>query len=132
MATLEVTPLYDACLRREDERRVERINQIAVMKDRLAMLDAYMPAIQDAGLSLSLETIFPSGTDMLMVSCKSSCSSRDDNRLIEVLLAQGFELIDRFDLTSFYWVTLRKDGLKISIQVFIPKALIATESGRHA
>ncbi|CAN7258113.1 hypothetical protein LJR084_001197 [Variovorax sp. LjRoot84] len=115
--------LFEACMQQEQSRHARRIKEIKSMEARLAMLDAYMPAIRAAGLTLWLRDLESNyGDKALRLTCGIFCSL-NHQRLLDLLLGQGFNEVERNEHGSFSSVVVGKGRLRLHINVDKPLEL---------
>lgn len=108
--------LFEACSQEEEHRHAARLRELAGMKAKLLMLDAYMPLIRTAGLELNLreiEACYPSCT--LRISAASFVTRGRQKQLVEILMAAGFKVAQLDEYTSFQCVTLKKGRLQLRV-----------------
>ena len=114
--------LFEACLQQEQARHARRIKEIKSMEARLAMLDAYMPAIRAAGLTLWLQDLDANfGDRSLRLTCGLFCSL-NHQRLVDLLIDLGFKEVERRDNNTFSTVMLGKGRLRLQVHVDKPRS----------
>lgn len=116
-AATPAASLHDAALAAEERRHADRLAEIKRMRERLAALDAFVPALHEAGVSLRVDDIRDWGSRRLFVGNPALDPAR--NAVIErVLLAQGMAEESRTPCTiGGYSVDLKKGRLTVHIHV---------------
>ena len=103
----------------ELQRHAGRMANIKRMHARLVLLDALMPAIESAGVRLSLHDMTDWGGKHLSL-CTGGLDNAEAAKLVNVLLANGMEVEERkdwpgeFGHSTFY---LKKGRLRVSVIV---------------
>lgn len=125
MKTTKTTPppatLFEAALRNEHERHASRLATLKRMQARLALLDAYMPALKAAGLHPLLGEINDwSGKDIYLRTTYFT-APEETQRLLDTLLAQGMKEIERRHYGPTDTVTVAKGRLQLVISVDLPR-----------
>ena len=103
----------------ELQRHAGRLANIKRMHARLMLLDALMPAIDSAGVRLSLHDMTDWGGNSLSLTT-GSLDRSSEAKLVNVLLANGMRVEERkdwpgqFGHSTFY---LKKGRLRVSVMV---------------
>lgn len=104
----------------EVERHAGRLTDIRRMHARLVLLDAFMPAIEAAGIFLSLGDVTDWGGKSLSLSA-GLLDPKSAAKLVNVLVANGMKVDERRDWahrdlghSTFY---LKKGRLQVSVMV---------------
>ncbi|MCZ8094664.1 MAG: hypothetical protein O9331_14390 [Acidovorax sp.] len=98
-------------------RHAARLRSIDRMRARLALLDAFMPAINEAGIHLCLDHLTDYCGDSLWISA-GLLSDAATARLANVLLANGMKVESRADFPSGGCsLHLKKGRLKVSLTI---------------
>lgn len=121
--------LVEACRQEEERRHAARLRELAGMKAKLVMLDAYMPMIRAEGLELSPEYIEATYPSTLRISAASFFNRDRQKQLVEVLMAAGFKVTQQEDYTSFQCVTLKKGSLQLRI---IGEGMVPAQEAKEA
>lgn len=103
----------------ELERHAGRLAAIKRMHARLVLLDAFMPAIESAGVPLSLHDMTDWGGKHLSLSVETWAPSWGAT-LVNVLLANGMAVEERKDWPGAYGHStfyLKKGRLRVSVMV---------------
>lgn len=103
----------------ELERHAARLAAIKRMHARLVLLDAFMPAIEGAGVPLSLQDMTDWGGKTVSLSVGTLAPSWGA-KLVNVLLANGMAVEERKDWPGVYGHStfyLKKGRLRVSVMV---------------
>jgi len=118
-ASAPALSLHQRMQAREIERHTARLAVIKRMQARLALLDAFMPAIEQAGISLGLDELTAWGGKSLWLSA-GLLDHAAAARLVNVLAANGMEVDERKDYDGAAGgccVRLKKGRLLVSVSV---------------
>ncbi|WP_046059720.1 hypothetical protein [Paracidovorax citrulli] len=116
-AATPAVSLHNAALAAEERRHEDRLAEIKRMRGRLAALDALVPALHEAGVSLRVDDIRDWGTRRIFIGNPAMDPAR--NAVIErVLREQGMAEESRTHYTvGGYAVDLKKGHLTVHISV---------------
>lgn len=112
--------LYEACLQQEYERHARRLAEIKAMKARLGLLDAFMPALQAAGVPPLLD-LSTWGGKALYVRCCHMTDPARTQKMVDTLIAAGMREVERNTYPTFIRVVLKKGRLSLSLGVDLPR-----------
>ena len=118
--------LYESALHKEHARHANRLATLKRMRARLALLDAYMPALKAAGLHLLIDDITDWGGKDLCVRTTYFISPKETQRLLDTLLAQGLKEVERRHHGATDTVIVGKGRLRIVVSVDMPRDTAAT------
>ena len=115
--------LYEAALQKEHARHAHRLAALKRMQARLRMLDAFVPALQAAGLHLVLDEINDWCGKELYVRTTYFTSPRETQKLLDVLLSQGMREVERRHYGATDTVIVGKGRLRVVVSVDLPRDL---------
>lgn len=113
--------LYEACVQQEQARHRYRMAQLREMEARLRLLDAIVPALKAAGLSLILDRINPWTERELFITANHLTSHAQSQKLLDTLEAAGMEVVSRDERFGTATVKLKKGRLKLALFVDLPR-----------
>ena len=108
--------LAEQALQSEQARHARRIAELRGMEAKLRMLDAYLPAIRAAGISIHGEELHSWGGKTIHVMTPTLNPQRNAT-LERVLRDCGMREVRRADYSTSYSVELRKGHLTVAMTV---------------
>lgn len=95
-----------------------RLKSIETMAGKLAMLDAYMPAVRAAGITIDPDDIwFSLGKGGPVRINNAVLRNQRNARLANVLAAEGMREEEREDMAGNVWLTLAKGRLRVVLTI---------------
>lgn len=130
--TLPPATLHEAAMRLEQVRHADRLAALKRMEARLALLDAYVPALKAAGLSLLISEINDWGGKELYIRSTYFTSPAETQRLLDVLLSEGMKEVERRHYGPTDTVIVAKGRLRLVLSVDLPRAASFPDPGSLA
>lgn len=107
--------LEEAAIRLENQRHAHRLKEIKTISKRLQDLQAYVPALKEAGVTLHADDIrvcWHKGPIGLM---QGFMDTRTALAALGVFTAHGFKEADRHQYTCYATVVVQKGNLKVRL-----------------